>query len=217
MARVLGTGGGETATATEPSSSKPAAAASSKTTTGRIIDTVASGTAAAKASSTAKAAAAAGASLGAGATTGKPWQPASSLVAFAPPQPSSAPLTSSLDQLARRLPAKWPRPKWHPHWRCYRVVSGHLGWVRSLAVDPVSNEWFASGSADRTIKIWVRAFFCSFFFLFFRKEKKLISSSFPSPLLPKKKKKKTATTNNRTSPQASSASPSRATSSRSPD
>ena len=26
-------------------------------------------------------------------------------------------------------------------------------WVRSVAVDP-GNEWFATGSADRTIKIW---------------------------------------------------------------
>lgn len=26
-------------------------------------------------------------------------------------------------------------------------------WVRSIAVDS-SNEWFATGSADRTIKIW---------------------------------------------------------------
>ena len=34
-----------------------------------------------------------------------------------------------------------------------RVISGHLGWVRAIAVDP-TNEWFATGSADRTIKIW---------------------------------------------------------------
>lgn len=34
-----------------------------------------------------------------------------------------------------------------------RVISGHTGWVRSVSVD-VSNEWFATGSADRTIKIW---------------------------------------------------------------
>lgn len=40
----------------------------------------------------------------------------------------------------------------HPQWELMRVISGHLGWVRSLAVD-VSNEWFASGSADRTIKV----------------------------------------------------------------
>jgi pleiotropic regulator 1 len=34
-----------------------------------------------------------------------------------------------------------------------KVLSGHVGWVRSIAVDP-TNEWFATGSADRTIKIW---------------------------------------------------------------
>jgi len=33
------------------------------------------------------------------------------------------------------------------------VISGHLGWVRAIAVDG-SNEWFATGAADRTIKIW---------------------------------------------------------------
>ncbi|KAF7146305.1 hypothetical protein RHSIM_Rhsim04G0224200 [Rhododendron simsii] len=33
------------------------------------------------------------------------------------------------------------------------VISGHLGWVRSIAFDP-SNMWFCTGSADRTIKIW---------------------------------------------------------------
>ncbi|CAA0836944.1 Protein pleiotropic regulatory locus 1 [Striga hermonthica] len=33
------------------------------------------------------------------------------------------------------------------------IISGHLGWVRSVAVDP-SNNWFCTGSADRTIKIW---------------------------------------------------------------
>ena len=160
MARVLGDEAAGAAAGRSSSSSKPAAAVSaapsSKTTTGRIIDSVAK---------EAKAAA----------MTGERPQiqqrPASSLVAFAPPPPTSssvpstsAPSSSSFDQLARRMPAKWPRPKWHPHWRCYRVVSGHLGWVRSLAVDPVSNEWFASGSADRTIKIWVRVFFFHFFF-----------------------------------------------------
>lgn len=34
-----------------------------------------------------------------------------------------------------------------------RVISGHLGGVRSLAVEP-NNQWFASGAEDRTIKIW---------------------------------------------------------------
>jgi len=34
-----------------------------------------------------------------------------------------------------------------------RVISGSLGWVRSLAVEP-GNQWFASGAGDRTIKLW---------------------------------------------------------------
>ncbi|XP_075260952.1 pleiotropic regulator 1-like [Convolutriloba macropyga] len=46
-----------------------------------------------------------------------------------------------------------PKPNWHPPWKLYRVISGHLGWVRSIAVDP-TNDWFCTGSADRTIKIW---------------------------------------------------------------
>ena len=53
----------------------------------------------------------------------------------------------------RRQASKWPRPEWHAPWKLYRVTSGHLGWVRSIAFDP-ANEWFVSGSADRTIKVW---------------------------------------------------------------
>ncbi|KAH8893727.1 WD40 repeat-like protein [Thozetella sp. PMI_491] len=45
------------------------------------------------------------------------------------------------------------RPDWHAPWKLMRVISGHLGWVRALAVDP-DNRWFASGAGDRTIKIW---------------------------------------------------------------
>jgi len=45
------------------------------------------------------------------------------------------------------------KPEWHAPWKMMRVISGHLGWVRAIAVDP-TNEWFATGSADRTIKIW---------------------------------------------------------------
>lgn len=48
---------------------------------------------------------------------------------------------------------KYEKPQWHAPWKMYRVISGHLGWVHALAVEP-GNEWFASGSADRTIKIW---------------------------------------------------------------
>uniref|UniRef100_A0A7S3ZBZ8 Guanine nucleotide-binding protein subunit beta-like protein n=1 Tax=Lotharella globosa TaxID=91324 RepID=A0A7S3ZBZ8_9EUKA len=45
------------------------------------------------------------------------------------------------------------KPVWHAPWKLMRVISGHLGWVRSVAVDP-TNEWFATGAGDRTIKIW---------------------------------------------------------------
>lgn len=49
--------------------------------------------------------------------------------------------------------ASQPKPDWHPPWKLMRVISGHLGWVRALAVDP-DNKYFASGAGDRTIKIW---------------------------------------------------------------
>ncbi|KAI6647564.1 Pleiotropic regulator 1 [Oopsacas minuta] len=45
------------------------------------------------------------------------------------------------------------KPTWHAPWKLYRVISGHLGWVRCIDVDP-SNDWFITGSTDRTIKIW---------------------------------------------------------------
>jgi len=48
---------------------------------------------------------------------------------------------------------KLVQPKWHAPWEMYRVISGHVGWVHSLAVDPM-NKFFVSGSADRTIKVW---------------------------------------------------------------
>ncbi|KAI3654925.1 hypothetical protein MP228_000305 [Amoeboaphelidium protococcarum] len=46
-----------------------------------------------------------------------------------------------------------PRPEWHAPWKLARVIGGHVGWVRCVAVDH-TNEWFATGSADRMIKIW---------------------------------------------------------------
>ena len=33
------------------------------------------------------------------------------------------------------------------------MISGHLGWVRSVAVEP-GNKWFATGAGDRVVKIW---------------------------------------------------------------
>ncbi|GBE58796.1 WD G-beta repeat-containing protein [Babesia ovata] len=45
------------------------------------------------------------------------------------------------------------KPKWHPPWKMYRMIVGHQGWVHCVSVD-VSNQWFATGSSDRLIKIW---------------------------------------------------------------
>jgi WD40 repeat protein len=53
----------------------------------------------------------------------------------------------------RKAPPKVPQPRWHAPWKLHRVISGHQGWVRALAVEP-GNQWFASGAADRTIKVW---------------------------------------------------------------
>ena len=58
--------------------------------------------------------------------------------------------SSSLVRKQTVLPIK---PEWHAPWKLMRVISGHLGWVRALAVEP-ENKWFASGAGDRTIKIW---------------------------------------------------------------
>nr|CAG4647784.1 EOG090X03RP [Moina brachiata]SVE92927.1 EOG090X03RP [Moina brachiata] len=54
--------------------------------------------------------------------------------------------------IQRKAPTM-PKPQWHPPWKLFRVISGHTGWVRCVAVDP-TNEWFCTGSADRVIKIW---------------------------------------------------------------
>ncbi|CAP67982.1 uncharacterized protein PODANS_1_18510 [Podospora anserina S mat+] len=62
--------------------------------------------------------------------------------------PQNMSLTRRQDNLLAQ-----PRPDWHPPWKLQRVISGHLGWVRALAVEP-NNKWFASGAGDRTIKIW---------------------------------------------------------------
>lgn len=53
----------------------------------------------------------------------------------------------------KRALISMPKPQWHAPWKLYRVISGHLGWVRCVDVEP-GNEWFATGSGDRLIKIW---------------------------------------------------------------
>lgn len=53
----------------------------------------------------------------------------------------------------KELAARQAEPKFHPQWKLMRVISGHLGWVRCMAVEP-NNQWFATGAGDRMIKIW---------------------------------------------------------------
>lgn len=56
-------------------------------------------------------------------------------------------------QLIPKKAPNIPKPTWHAPWKLSRVISGHLGWVRCIAVEP-GNEWFATGAGDRVIKIW---------------------------------------------------------------
>lgn len=53
--------------------------------------------------------------------------------------------------LVRKDTVRQTKPEWHQPWKISRVMAGHMGWVRSLAVDP-DNRFFASGAADRTSK-----------------------------------------------------------------
>ncbi|KAL0397896.1 UNVERIFIED_CONTAM: protein pleiotropic regulator PRL2 [Sesamum calycinum] len=90
-------------------------------------------------------------------STAQPWGPSEVGVqgrsTAVVPAHGSSERNLSTSAIMERIPSRWPRPVWHPPWKNYRVISGHLGWVRSVAVDP-SNTWFCTGSADRTIKIW---------------------------------------------------------------
>lgn len=71
---------------------------------------------------------------------------------LAPAEPAPDPNAEVKIVPARARP-EIPKPVWHPPWKLMRVISGHEGWVRTIAVDP-SNEWFASSGNDRLIKIW---------------------------------------------------------------
>ncbi|PWN48970.1 WD40 repeat-like protein [Violaceomyces palustris] len=53
----------------------------------------------------------------------------------------------------KEMASRAAKPTFHPQWKLSRVISGHLGWVRSVAVEP-GNKWFATGAGDRMIKIW---------------------------------------------------------------
>ncbi|KAI1489028.1 WD40-repeat-containing domain protein [Biscogniauxia mediterranea] len=90
------------------------------------------------------------------ATSSTPQPGSTALVQIRKPPPASqrpADSTSQALSVARAQATHQIKPDWHPPWKLMRVISGHLGWVRSLAVEP-HNQWFASGAGDRTIKIW---------------------------------------------------------------
>lgn len=71
-------------------------------------------------------------------------------VPAAPDKPSDP---SQVVQIRARVRPEVPKPVWHPPWKLMRVLSGHEGWVRCVAVDP-TNQWFASAGNDRLVKIW---------------------------------------------------------------
>lgn len=58
----------------------------------------------------------------------------------------------NVDNPDQRLRAM-EKPEWHRPWKLHKVLAGHQGWVRCVAVDP-SNEWFVSSGQDRLIKFW---------------------------------------------------------------
>ena len=69
-------------------------------------------------------------------------------------QPSTLASSTKLSQaLALHKTTRTVKPEYHAPWKLVRVISGHLGWVRSVAVEP-GNKWFATGAGDRVIKIW---------------------------------------------------------------
>lgn len=71
------------------------------------------------------------------------------------PQPVSHAAPTLLSQsLIRRREARQVKPDYHAQWKLMRVISGHLGWVRAVAVEP-NNKWFATGAGDRVVKVRV--------------------------------------------------------------
>jgi pleiotropic regulator 1 len=69
-------------------------------------------------------------------------------------KPSTFASSSKLSQaLTLHKTTRTVKPEYHAPWKLVRVISGHLGWVRSVAVEP-GNKWFATGAGDRVIKIW---------------------------------------------------------------
>ncbi|KLO09600.1 WD40 repeat-like protein [Schizopora paradoxa] len=92
-------------------------------------------------------------------TAGPSQTPSTSkMIAAIDSTPEAAPTTfkdrTSLSQaLTLHKETRTIKPTYHPQWKLMRVISGHLGWVRSVAVEP-GNKWFVSGAGDRVIKVW---------------------------------------------------------------
>ena len=77
--------------------------------------------------------------------------PAGQLALYKPQGSGSSGSTALMVRAGKSL--NMPKPEWHAPWKLMRVISGHLGWVRCICVEP-GNEWFATGAGDRTVKIW---------------------------------------------------------------
>lgn len=69
-----------------------------------------------------------------------------------PPRPPKSQPERVSTELVKVEPATHSTPT-HAPWKLLRVITGHEGWVQSICVEP-DNQWFATGSADRTIKVW---------------------------------------------------------------
>lgn len=69
------------------------------------------------------------------------------------PRPSGRSSSAFARELVTVEPARELTAGTEASWRLSRVISGHAGWVLCVAVEP-ENSWFATGSADRTIKVW---------------------------------------------------------------
>uniref|UniRef100_A0A7M5TY35 Uncharacterized protein n=1 Tax=Clytia hemisphaerica TaxID=252671 RepID=A0A7M5TY35_9CNID len=45
------------------------------------------------------------------------------------------------------------KPRWHPPWQLRQEIVAHQGAIPELVIDP-TNRWFATGSQDKTIRLW---------------------------------------------------------------
>ena len=61
---------------------------------------------------------------------------------------------NQLANIVKKVPTM-PKPKWHPPWKLFRVIAGHLGWVRCVAVEPGNEVRF------QLVKIANNCFGCS--------------------------------------------------------